>query len=131
MSPVLFLVFVNDMRAVLESRLSLFADDSVLWSDLPTVAEQQEQLGRDLASVAEWGQEWGMELQPAKCRHMEVSRTRGGKTDRVLRLGDVAVPRAKDFKLLGVVVSDNLSWDRHDWRGASRSCDGSGASCDG
>ena len=113
LSPVLWLIWINDLPLGLETNVSIFADDTSLWTADGTAAEQQAALTRDLAGVDEWASLWGVEFGPAKSRHMELSRTKGGKTTGTVTFRGQVVPRAKTFTLLGMVISDDLKWDAH------------------
>ena len=54
LGPLLFLIYVNDMKATVKCKLLLYADDSALPSSSSDVSEIEEILKRELESVSEW-----------------------------------------------------------------------------
>ena len=113
LSPLLFLIWVNDIPGRLRSRRTAYADDLTIWSAAPTIAEQHAEVQQDLTTLEGYCNLWGTELQAVKCAHLELGRTHTGKSDGALTYGGAAIPRATCFKLLGLWFDDNLSWDLH------------------
>ena len=54
LSPLLFLVYVNDMKAVVKCKLLLYADDSALLVSGKDVLEIERILSVELGAVSEW-----------------------------------------------------------------------------
>ena len=54
LGPLLFLIYVNDMRAAVGCKLLLYADDSALLVSGRDVSEIEENLSMELDSVCEW-----------------------------------------------------------------------------
>ncbi len=112
LSPLLFLCWINDLGADLDCHVNLFADDAVLWSDAPTAEGQQVELRTDLRRFADWCETWGVEVQPAKCAHLELRRA-GARTRGALECAGTVIPRQSEYKLLGMWISQDLKWDLH------------------
>ena len=54
LSPLLFLLYVNDMPQAIHSNLFLFADDSGLTYQHKDVHTIEHQLNKDFANLCEW-----------------------------------------------------------------------------
>ena len=54
LGPLLFLIYVNDMKTAVNCKLLLYADDSALLASSSDVSEIEDVLSRELESVSEW-----------------------------------------------------------------------------
>ena len=80
LGPVLFLIFINDLPLKVLSPLSLFADDSKIFTRI--VDKENEEnviansgsniLQQDLYNVLEWAKKWKMEFNVEKCKVMHI-----------------------------------------------------------
>ena len=66
LGPLLFLTYINDLPSTVSSQVRLFADDCLLYRPIKCQADQ-EQLQRDLSTLQDWADRWGMCLNPSKC----------------------------------------------------------------
>ena len=66
LGPLLFLIYVNDMRAAVSCRLLLYADDSALLTSGKDVSEIEGVLSRELESLSEWLEENRLSLHLGK-----------------------------------------------------------------
>ncbi|MEW8544204.1 MAG: reverse transcriptase family protein, partial [Candidatus Thiodiazotropha sp.] len=66
LGPLLFLLFINDLPACVNSRTRLFADDCIIYRPIKMLQDCQ-QLQYDLVNLAEWESTWGMAFHPDKC----------------------------------------------------------------
>ena len=82
LGPILFLIFINDLPSGIVSPLSLFADDSKVFSRIVSEKNRKgreivcgrEVLQRDLDSIREWADRWKMEFNVGKCKIMHLGR---------------------------------------------------------
>ena len=80
LGPVLFLIFINDLPLEVLSPLSLFADDSKIFTRIVTSRKKtkwtgfdgQSALQRDLTKVQEWAERWKMDFNTGKCKVMHI-----------------------------------------------------------
>ena len=74
LSPLLFLVYANDMAAYLRegTTIALFADDSKLYRPINSVSHHL--LQSDLSSLHNWIQDWDMAFSSSKCKVLHMSR---------------------------------------------------------
>ena len=54
LGPLLFLIYVNDMKAAVKCKLLLYADDSALLVSGKDVSEVERTLSMDIGAVSEW-----------------------------------------------------------------------------
>ena len=107
LGPLLFLIFINDLPTELLSKLSLFADDSKLFSRI--IANKNKLkvnnidggrlLQDDLDRVVEWAKKWKMEFNVEKCKIMHLG-TNNPK--RSYSMGDASLQATEEEKDLGV-----------------------------
>ena len=77
--PLLFVLYTREMFELVENRLYAYADDYTLQAVVckpagrPAVAASPN---RDVARIQEWGNHWGMILNPNKTKDLVVSRSR-------------------------------------------------------
>merc|ERR1739842_264510 len=91
LGPILFLIYINDLPLEVTSPLSLFADDSKIFSRI--VSEKNKKKGkkrkngynhnyengneilqRDLDRTKEWANKWKMEFNVEKCKIMHLGK---------------------------------------------------------
>jgi len=61
LAPLLFLIFINDLFSHITNNLSVFADDSTLWSTIPSTnhrARVATSLNLDLTTIQAWAKRW-------------------------------------------------------------------------
>ena len=109
--PILFLVFINDMPECINSKYRLFADNSIVYRTITSVADSIA-LQKDLNSLHEWEVTWGMSFNPSKCNTMNIARkTKVARTDYTLK-GEV-LKCVESAPYLVVTISSNLTWNHH------------------
>ena len=118
LGPILFLIFINDLPLEVVSPLSLFADDSKVFSRI--VAEKnikgrgtvcgREVLQRDLDCIREWADKWKMEFNVGKCKIMHLGKSNPKHT---YTMGGVDLEKTTEERDLGVLVDDRLEFDKH------------------
>ena len=118
LGPLLFLIFINDLPTELISRLSLFADDSKLFSRI--IADKNKvktdnidggrQLQDDLDRVVEWAKKWKMEFNVDKCKvmHLGLNNPR-----RSYNMGDTSLQASEEERDLGVLIDHQLDFGKH------------------
>ena len=118
LGPVLFLIFINDLPLEILSPLSLFADDSKIFTRIiseknkskKNLFQGNEVLQRDLNTIREWAQKWKMEFNVDKCKIMHIGRTNPKQS---YNMGGTNLTVTTEEKDLGVLVDDELEFDKH------------------
>lgn len=111
LSPLLFLIYVNDLPTNITSKLRLFADDCVLYNPLlspnDTIALQH-----DLDTIAAWCEKWHMSLNLTKCKVMSFTR-KHTTMNNIYCIHSVPIDHTSAYKYLGLHMTPSLSWVTH------------------
>ena len=107
LGPVLFLIFINDLGNGLESLLSVFADDTKLYSRIKD-GTCGAALQRSIDKLNEWAHKWQMSFNGEKCSVMHL-----GKNNPRIQyfLGDQLLHVYTEEKDIGVVIQANGKYD--------------------
>ena len=112
-TPVLFLIFINDLPDNIRSSVRLFADDCVLYRNIKSPLDCQI-LQDDLNSLAKWKMDRQMKFNVSKCHSMRVTRLH---TSRHIQfsytLHQQTLEQVQSAKYLGLTITDNLDWGQH------------------
>ena len=111
LGPLLFLLHINDLPQVVSSQVRLFADDCLLYRDI-RCRDDQVALQRDLDTLRNWGDTWGMRFNAAKCNVLRISRSKTPHTN-FYTLGCHILDEVNQAKYLGVTITNELSWSAH------------------
>lgn len=111
LSPLLFLIYINDLPANIKSKLRLFADDCVLYNPIHN-SDDIVALQHDLDIIAAWCKEWSMPLNLSKCKLISFSRKRT-TINHTYHINSSPISSAENYKYLGVYLTPSLSWVSH------------------
>ena len=118
LGPILFLIFINDLPLEVLSPLSLFADDSKIFTRIVTSRKKSKWVGfdghsalqRDLTRVQEWARKWKMEFNIGKCKIMHI----GSKNPKsVYGMNGTELETTRAERDLGVTIDDKLDLGKH------------------
>ena len=119
LGPILFLLFVNDMPlSIRDSTLDVYADDTTLskTSSWENVSYLTQSLNQDLKRLDEWSERNKMFINSQKTKSMLVIgkrlRNRVASTSLGVNLNGNSIEQVNDFKLLGVTLDQDLSFNR-------------------
>ena len=118
LGPVLFLIFINDLPLEVLSPLSLFADDSKIFTRIVTNKKNtkwtgfdgQGALQRDLTKVQKWAEKWKMEFNIGKCKIMHIGKK---NPKNVYVMGGTELETTRAERDLGVTIDDQLDLGKH------------------
>ena len=71
LGPLLFLLYVKDLPANLQSSVSLFADDALLYGIISN-EDDCNRLQDDLLELERWQDRWQMKFNPSKCKIIRI-----------------------------------------------------------
>ena len=111
LSPLIFLLFINDMQDDLVCTLRLFADDALLYHKI-THNDDTLALQSDLDKLGLWADRWQMLFHPSKCYKMSVFRSRSPVV-KDYTLCNQTLVAVEQHPYLGVLLSSNLRWNSH------------------
>ena len=117
LGPLLFLLYTSELFSILENKLIGYADDSTLMVVVPSpgvVVTVAESLIRDLGSVSEWCDLWGMKLRASKTKTVIVSRSRTMHPQSPpLTIDGTVLKESDDLVILGVTFDSKLTLEKH------------------
>jgi len=108
LGPLLFLVYVNDIWRNMDSSITLFADDCIIYRKI-TTKNDIEMLQKDLDTLGEWAVENGVKINPSKIKAIRFTRARV-KNALDYSLGDQKIPEVSSCTYLGVIFRSDLNW---------------------
>ena len=111
MGPLLFLLHINDLSENVTSEVRLFADDCLLYLPIHNASDQIA-LQRDLYSLVEWGNKWGMKFNAKKCESIRMCRKRILLT-RMYTISGQILQEVSSARYLGVNITNKLAWSEH------------------
>ena len=116
LSPLLFLIYVNDLPAPHHNQnsLSQFADDTAQWPFSLSVRIAAKLLQQDLLNLAMWCAKWRIKLNPEKTKVIIFSRSiLARKTELNLKLYGETLKIYPQVKFLGITFDSQLNFKKH------------------
>ena len=124
-SPVLFILFINDLLTSTSSSIHSFADDTFLSSSFSFNPNDHVStdiqlhrnisaslLSNDLTVIEKWGKDNLVSFNQSKTKQVVISRKRNQNFPPVLMNGD-ELDTLASFTQLGLSLSSNLTWKTH------------------
>ncbi len=108
LGPLLFIIYINDLDARLNNRISKFADDTKIGNSVLT-DEDRQSLHEDLHKISIWSDRWEMSFNVDKCQVFQVG-TRNKKLDFELR--GVKLKSVQCTKDQVVKIASNLNFSQ-------------------
>ena len=116
LSPLLFLIYVNDLPAPHhnQSSRSQFADDTAQWAFSLNVRFAAKLLQQNLLKLAMWYAKWRIKLNPEQTKVIIFSRSiLARKTELNLKLYGEILKIYLQVKFLGVTFDSQLNFKKH------------------
>ena len=111
LGPLLFLLYVNDIPANINSTIRLFADDCLVYRKTNNHSDQQI-LQEDLDRLEQWQNKWQMNFNPSKCYILTISPKKSYKPP-TYKLCNQILKQVESHPYLGVEIDNKLRWDKH------------------
>uniref|UniRef100_A0A1Y1K5G1 Reverse transcriptase domain-containing protein n=1 Tax=Photinus pyralis TaxID=7054 RepID=A0A1Y1K5G1_PHOPY len=112
LGPLLFLIFINDLRmSIITSNSLMFADDLKIYSELVSV-EDCNLLQKDIDRLLKWSLNNKLPLNISKCLVLSIFRTRINIRFDYEMFG-TKLKRVESIKDLGVVYDSSLNFNKH------------------
>ena len=116
LGPLLFPIFTNDMPLTLsKARVSMYADDSTLYTSATTATEMTATLNKELQLVSEWVERNNLSLNISKTKSTVFGTNHSLNHKHQLNcvINHVEIEQVEMTKLLGVTLDCKLSWSKH------------------
>ena len=114
--PLLFIIYVNDLSSCIKyCKVSLYADDTVIYFSSSDVSVVEDKLNSDLASLSRWLKENLRTLNETACKFVIFGSNQKLAEINIifLQINGCQVDAEDSFKYLGVVMHKNMSWLDH------------------
>ena len=111
LGPILFLLYINDINANVQSNIRLFADDSIIYRKINSNIDHQI-LQTDLAELEKWSDKWQMQFNLSKCVHLPITNKTKPSSHQYSLFGH-PLSKVASHTYLGVKLDSKLSWAKH------------------
>lgn len=111
LGPLIFLLYLNDVNAVLDGPRLSFADDFKLYFKVRSDADARH-LQQQLDAFEDWCQKNRMIVNPEKCSVISLSRLKNPKVYNYFFAG-AAIERVDHIKDLGVILDSQMTFRQH------------------
>ena len=119
LGPVIFNLYVTDLDERISSTVYQYADDTSILNSkkLVDIPAAERQINSDVASLTSWSRENGLVLNDRKTKIMMFSTSQLSKRHKLankqldVSIDDTPIERVKQYKILGTVFDENLTWD--------------------
>ena len=124
LSPIIFLLHINDLLSLISDPIHSFADDSTLHSNFSSKHQPPKHtidtsrtnltssLTNDLSKILKWGSLNLVNFNPSKTQSCIFSRKHNRSTI-PLQLSSNTKPPSSSLSMLGVTFSSDLTWHDH------------------
>ena len=99
--PILLLIYINDITCDINSRMRLFADDSIIYWEIHII-EDRYKLQDDITKLQSWSERWQMTFKPEECYVLSITNKRN-IGNFLYHINDVALESKDSWKYLGVI----------------------------
>ena len=114
LSPILFLVMINDFPKLSEfTSDAFFADDCTVWRSGKNIAHIIFHLQQDLTLIQNWCKKWGFIINLEKTSAILFTKKRIKHEHIVLKINDKIIKVVENCILLGVTFDSRMTWKSH------------------
>jgi hypothetical protein len=112
LGPILFLIYINDLNHISQKlNTIMFADDTNLFLTGKSLIDIEKQLNDELIIINDWFRANLLSLNITKTSYMIFGNI--NFQDINLHIDQFNLIRQYETKFLGVILSDNLTWNKH------------------
>ena len=113
LGPLLFVLFINDLCDVLNpgTGIYMYADDTKIWREIDS-EHDQKLLQTDINELYNWSLRNKIRFHPDKCKVISVS-LKHKPCNFAYNMNGHFLEKVEHERDLGVIVSKNLKWNKH------------------
>ena len=112
LGSLLFLIFINDIAANVNSSIRLFVDDCLVYRETQK-KEDCELLQKDLDVLVAWSKTWGMAFNVKKCNVVSITNAKKNRQKYSYEMDGLPVKTIDSSPYLGVTINSKLQWQQH------------------
>ena len=109
LAPILFIFFIAEMTSTIPRHMS-YADDLDNWAIANTKQECVEQVHSDMIALLQWCRKWRMIINASKTEFIAFGQQH---EDVTIEVNGALLPQVQYKKVLGVILEENMSFNRH------------------
>ena len=116
LGPLLFVIYINDLpTALTKCKISMYADDTVIYCSDHKSATIMETLQTDLDNVVKWMEDGRLILNKSKtkCMLFGTYQKLNSVMDFNIKIGTDTIEKVSKFNFLGITLDENLNWKEH------------------
>ena len=115
LGPLLFVIYVNDLPKCLDRAKSIqFADDTTISVCGKNIPHLYDTMNKELDTLTDWFYANKLSLNVGKSNYMLFTRSLQNTTNGiVLSISGEEIKITPNFKLLGLYLDENLTWQEH------------------
>ena len=106
LGPILFLLYVNDLPDIINSKIKTFADDTKVYE----TTENCNSLQHDLNKICAWANKWELTFNVDKCKVMHYGKSNGNFE---YSMNSKKLCEVSEESDLGVTFQDDLKFNKH------------------
>jgi hypothetical protein len=112
LGPLLFSLFINDVRGVLDVQFCLYADDLKLYSRIDSLSEAIA-LQQNLESFSNYCSANKLQLNVKKCATLSFTRKTSSKINFFYNINGTALMKVTEMKDLGITFDTKITFNSH------------------
>ena len=116
LGPLLFILYINDIVNVSEiMQLILFADDTNIFMSDKSLSVLNCRVNSELCKISKWFRNNKLSLNVKKTNFMlfTSAKSRTLHEPFTIKIDGRNVEQVTETKFLGVIITENLTWDKH------------------
>ena len=111
LAPLLFLCYINDLPANINSSIKLYADDVLIYRPIRS-PDDIKSLQEDLNTIEQWALHWQARFNPGKCEHIRITNSKNPILS-TYTIQNTIIQSVPNVTYLGVTINEHLSWSSH------------------
>mgnify|MGYP000185625789 CR=1 FL=1 len=112
LSPTLYSLYVQDFKPLSGTLISLYADDTVLYTTDKNIDQAISRLQLTLNKFATWTHQWKIKLNVNKTQYVTFTKRRP-RTGKQLYIQGKTIPPSPAGKYLGINMDTRLNYNQH------------------
>jgi len=111
LGPLLFCIYMSGLDSVLKyAKVKYYADDAKIYLKVSSIAEAQ-MFQQEVENILQWAKTWQLSVAFEKCAILHLNPSKSLQYE--YTMGDIKLATKSQIRDLGVIIDDNLLFDRH------------------